>query len=147
MNEYASARMADVLRESGGYEPTENPEEADLLLLNTCSVREQAQERVFSPLGRWRGLKAARPHVMLGGGGCRADQGGEGCLQGAREAAQGQDPGQIAEGFALLFAQLLWLLVTFIGDDLAMRQVARVWPEAPIRDKGDLGTRVGEAGK
>jgi tRNA-2-methylthio-N6-dimethylallyladenosine synthase len=78
MNEYDSARMADVLRESGGYEPTENPEEADLLLLNTCSVREKAQEKVFSQLGRWRDLKTARPHVIIGVGGCVASQEGEG---------------------------------------------------------------------
>ncbi len=78
MNEYDSARMADVLRESGGYERTENPEEADLLLLNTCSVREKAQEKVFSQLGRWRDLKAARPHVIIGVGGCVASQEGEG---------------------------------------------------------------------
>jgi tRNA-2-methylthio-N6-dimethylallyladenosine synthase len=78
MNEYDSARMADVLRESGGYEPTGNPEEADLLLLNTCSVREKAQEKVFSQLGRWRDLKAARPHVIIGVGGCVASQEGEG---------------------------------------------------------------------
>ena len=78
MNEYDSARMADVLRECGGYEATENPEEADLLLLNTCSVREKAQEKVFSQLGRWRDLKAARPHVIIGVGGCVASQEGEG---------------------------------------------------------------------
>ncbi|HEX9208348.1 MAG TPA: tRNA (N6-isopentenyl adenosine(37)-C2)-methylthiotransferase MiaB [Steroidobacteraceae bacterium] len=78
MNEYDSARMADVLREAGGYEPTEVPEEADLLLLNTCSVREKAQEKVFSLLGRWRDLKAARPQVIIGVGGCVASQEGEG---------------------------------------------------------------------
>jgi tRNA-2-methylthio-N6-dimethylallyladenosine synthase len=78
MNEYDSARMADVLREAGGYEPTEIAEEADLLLLNTCSVREKAQEKVFSQLGRWRELKAARPHVIIGVGGCVASQEGEG---------------------------------------------------------------------
>ena len=78
MNEYDSARMADVLRDCGGYELTENPEEADLLLLNTCSVREKAQEKVFSQLGRWRDLKAARPHVIIGVGGCVASQEGEG---------------------------------------------------------------------
>jgi len=58
MNEYDSARMADVLRESGAYEPTEDPAQADLLLLNTCSVREKAQEKVFSDLGRVKHLKA-----------------------------------------------------------------------------------------
>ena len=78
MNEYDSARMADVLRECGGYEPTEDPAEADLLLLNTCSVREKAQEKVFSQLGRWRELKEARPHVIIGVGGCVASQEGEG---------------------------------------------------------------------
>jgi tRNA-2-methylthio-N6-dimethylallyladenosine synthase len=78
MNEYDSARMADVLRAAGGYEPTEVPEEADLLLLNTCSVREKAQEKVFSQLGRWREFKAARPHVIIGVGGCVASQEGEG---------------------------------------------------------------------
>jgi len=78
MNEYDSARMADVLRESGGYEPTDEPAQADLLLLNTCSVREKAQEKVFSLLGRWRELKLARPHVMIGVGGCVASQEGEG---------------------------------------------------------------------
>src|SRR5512145_82959 len=78
MNEYDSARMADVLRAAGGYEPTEDPAEADLLLLNTCSVREKAQEKVFSMLGRWRELKAARPQVIIGVGGCVASQEGEG---------------------------------------------------------------------
>jgi tRNA-2-methylthio-N6-dimethylallyladenosine synthase len=81
MNEYDSARMADVLRASGGYEATEHPEEADLLLLNTCSVREKAQEKVFSQLGRWRELKAARPHVVIGVGGCVASQEGEGITE------------------------------------------------------------------
>jgi tRNA-2-methylthio-N6-dimethylallyladenosine synthase len=78
MNEYDSARMVDVLRESGGYEATDDPAEADLLLLNTCSVRDKAQEKVFSYLGRWRELKQARPHVIIGVGGCVASQEGEG---------------------------------------------------------------------
>ena len=78
MNEYDSARMADVLRVSAGYELTEDPEQADLLLLNTCSVREKAQEKVFSQLGGWKQLKKARPHVMIGVGGCVASQEGEG---------------------------------------------------------------------
>jgi len=81
MNEYDSARMADVLRASGGYEPTEDPGQADLLLLNTCSVREKAQEKVFSQLGRWRELKAERPHVIIGVGGCVASQEGEGITE------------------------------------------------------------------
>ena len=78
MNEYDSARMADVLRAAGGYEPTDDPEQADLLLLNTCSVREKAQEKVFSQLGHWRALKVRHPHVIIGVGGCVASQEGEG---------------------------------------------------------------------
>jgi len=78
MNEYDSARIADVLRESGGYEPTDDPLQADLLLLNTCSVREKAQEKVFSLLGQWRLLKQSRPEVIIGVGGCVASQEGEG---------------------------------------------------------------------
>ncbi|EQD50744.1 tRNA-I(6)A37 thiotransferase enzyme MiaB [mine drainage metagenome] len=58
MNEYDSARMADVLRASVGLTPTDDPAEADVLLMNTCSVREKAQEKVFSLLGEWRRLKA-----------------------------------------------------------------------------------------
>ena len=78
MNEYDSAKMADVLRESHGFELTQNAEEADLLLINTCSIREKAQEKVFSELGRWRELKDKRPGVMIGVGGCVASQEGEG---------------------------------------------------------------------
>ena len=78
MNEYDSDKMADVLRESHGYELTENAEDADLLLVNTCSIREKAQEKVFSELGRWRSLKENKPGVMIGVGGCVASQEGEG---------------------------------------------------------------------
>jgi len=78
MNEYDSDKMADVLHESHGYELTGNPDEADLLLVNTCSIREKAQEKVFSELGRWRPLKKKRPDVMIGVGGCVASQEGEG---------------------------------------------------------------------
>jgi tRNA-2-methylthio-N6-dimethylallyladenosine synthase len=81
MNEYDSARMADVLRAAGGYEPTDDPAAADLLLLNTCSVREKAQEKVFSLLGQWRMLKQARPGVIIGVGGCVASQEGEGITE------------------------------------------------------------------
>ncbi|MGA7982240.1 MAG: tRNA (N6-isopentenyl adenosine(37)-C2)-methylthiotransferase MiaB, partial [Chromatiaceae bacterium] len=76
MNEYDSARMADVLRESHGLELTARPEDADVLLLNTCSIREKAQEKVFSQLGRWRPLKKQRPGVVIGVGGCVASQEG-----------------------------------------------------------------------
>jgi tRNA-2-methylthio-N6-dimethylallyladenosine synthase len=81
MNEYDSARMADVLRESGGYELAETAEDADLLLLNTCSVREKAQEKVFSQLGRWRELKVRRPGLIIGVGGCVASQEGDGITE------------------------------------------------------------------
>jgi tRNA-2-methylthio-N6-dimethylallyladenosine synthase len=77
MNEYDSARMADVLRESSGLTLVERPEQADVLLLNTCSIREKAQEKVFSQLGRWRPLKQKRPGVVIGVGGCVASQEGE----------------------------------------------------------------------
>ncbi len=80
MNEYDSARMADVLRESHGLMPTADPAEADVLLLNTCSIREKAQEKVFSHLGVWRELKALRPGVLIGVGGCVASQEGEALL-------------------------------------------------------------------
>jgi len=78
MNEYDSARMAEVLRASHGLEPTSDPNEADVLLLNTCSVREKAQEKVFSELGRWRRLKDERPELVIGVGGCVASQEGAG---------------------------------------------------------------------
>jgi tRNA-2-methylthio-N6-dimethylallyladenosine synthase len=77
MNEYDSARMADVLREGAGYAPTADPEDADLLLMNTCSVREKAQEKVYSLLGEWRAHKERRPAVIIGVGGCVASQEGE----------------------------------------------------------------------
>ncbi len=78
MNEYDSDKMADVLRESHGYELTDSPESADLLLVNTCSIREKAQEKVFSQLGRWRKLKDKNPNIKIGVGGCVASQEGEG---------------------------------------------------------------------
>ena len=74
MNEYDSSRMLDVLRVSHGMEPTDRPEEADVLLLNTCSIREKAQEKVFSHLGVWRELKEQRPGLLIGVGGCVASQ-------------------------------------------------------------------------
>src|SRR5271170_1980532 len=77
MNEYDSARMADVLHAGGDLTATDNAAEADVLLMNTCSVREKAQEKVFSLLGEWRKLKAARPEIIIGVGGCVASQEGE----------------------------------------------------------------------
>ncbi len=77
MNEYDSARIGDVLSAYAGLAPTDDPSQADLLLMNTCSVREKAQEKVFSLLGEWRLLKLARPEVLIGVGGCVASQEGE----------------------------------------------------------------------
>ncbi|HTV94577.1 MAG TPA: tRNA (N6-isopentenyl adenosine(37)-C2)-methylthiotransferase MiaB [Steroidobacteraceae bacterium] len=78
MNEYDSGRMRDVLEAAQGMSCTEDPAEADVLLVNTCSVREKAQEKVFSLLGEWRRYKEQRPHVVIGVGGCVASQEGEG---------------------------------------------------------------------
>ncbi|MFO1467663.1 MAG: tRNA (N6-isopentenyl adenosine(37)-C2)-methylthiotransferase MiaB [Steroidobacteraceae bacterium] len=77
MNEYDSDRMRDVLARDAGLVQTEDPAEADVLLVNTCSVREKAQEKVFSLLGEWRQLKQLRPHLIIGVGGCVASQEGE----------------------------------------------------------------------
>jgi len=76
MNEYDSDKMRDVLQASHGMELTDIPEEADVLLLNTCSIREKAQEKVFSAIGRWRKIKQKRPDVIIGVGGCVASQEG-----------------------------------------------------------------------
>ena len=76
MNEYDSDKMADVLHEAQGLELTDRPEEADVILFNTCSVREKAQERVFHDLGRVRRFKAAKPELIIGVGGCVASQEG-----------------------------------------------------------------------
>ncbi|MBS0879876.1 tRNA (N6-isopentenyl adenosine(37)-C2)-methylthiotransferase MiaB [Pantoea sp. JGM49] len=77
MNEYDSSKMADLLNSTHGYTLTEDAEEADVLLLNTCSIREKAQEKVFALLGRWKKLKAINPDVIIGVGGCVASQEGE----------------------------------------------------------------------
>ncbi|GAB1596423.1 tRNA (N6-isopentenyl adenosine(37)-C2)-methylthiotransferase MiaB [Lysobacter claricitrinus] len=77
MNEYDSAKMADVLAASDGLEITTDPAEADVILVNTCSIREKAQEKVFSQLGRWRALKQGGKPVLIGVGGCVASQEGE----------------------------------------------------------------------
>src|SRR6476659_6331376 len=76
MNEYDSSRMADVLAASDGLELTDNVEEADVILVNTCSIREKAQEKVFSQLGRWKALKKDGKLVIIGVGGCVASQEG-----------------------------------------------------------------------
>ena len=76
MNEYDSAKMRDVLRASHGMEETQNPEQADFIIFNTCSIREKAQEKLFSELGRWRNRKQEKPDFMIGVGGCVASQEG-----------------------------------------------------------------------
>jgi tRNA-2-methylthio-N6-dimethylallyladenosine synthase len=77
MNEYDSARMGDVLGSAAGLQPTDNPADADVLLMNTCSVREKAEDKVYSLLGEWREMKKLRPHVLIGVGGCVASQEGD----------------------------------------------------------------------
>lgn len=77
MNEYDSSRMLDLLKDSEGAVLAESPEEADILLLNTCSIREKAQEKVFHQLGRWRSLKEENPDLKIAVGGCVASQEGE----------------------------------------------------------------------
>lgn len=77
MNEYDSDKMADVLKQFEGYEKTDNPEDASVILFNTCSIREKAQEKVFSDLGRVRKLKEKNPDLIIGVGGCVASQEGE----------------------------------------------------------------------
>jgi tRNA-2-methylthio-N6-dimethylallyladenosine synthase len=81
MNEYDSARMLDVLKDAQGYELAATEEEADVLLLNTCSIREKAQEKVFHQLGRWQKLKQSRPDLVIGVGGCVASQEGEAIMK------------------------------------------------------------------
>ncbi|MEA3110017.1 MAG: tRNA-2-methylthio-N6-dimethylallyladenosine synthase [Gammaproteobacteria bacterium] len=78
MNEYDSSKMQDVLEATHGMARTDDPAKADVLLVNTCSVREKAQEKVFSLLGEWRLLKQERPHIVIGVGGCVASQEGDG---------------------------------------------------------------------
>ncbi|MGM0524893.1 MAG: tRNA (N6-isopentenyl adenosine(37)-C2)-methylthiotransferase MiaB [Pseudomonadota bacterium] len=77
MNEYDSAKMADLLNSTHGYELTDEAEQADLILLNTCSIREKAQEKVFHQLGRWKNLKQTNPDLLIGVGGCVASQEGD----------------------------------------------------------------------
>ena len=81
MNEYDSARMQDLLGDSHGFETTQNEDEADLILLNTCSIREKAQEKVFHQLGRWKKLKEKNPNLKIGVGGCVASQEGKNIIK------------------------------------------------------------------
>ena len=77
MNEYDSTRMGDVLEAGASLTRTSDPAEADVLLMNTCSVREKAEDKVYSLLGEWRALKKLKPHVLIGVGGCVASQEGD----------------------------------------------------------------------
>src|SRR6202789_3426816 len=81
MNEYDSDKMVDVLGAAEGLIKTDSPEDADVVLLNTCSVREKAQEKVFSDLGRLRELKLIKPDLVIGVGGCVASQEGEAIIK------------------------------------------------------------------
>jgi tRNA-2-methylthio-N6-dimethylallyladenosine synthase len=77
MNEYDSAKMMDLLQEKEDFELAESEEEADLLILNTCSIREKAQEKVFHQIGRWRKIKDDKPDLKIAIGGCVASQEGK----------------------------------------------------------------------
>ena len=77
MNEYDSEKMADLLDSTHGYSLAEEAEQADVILLNTCSIREKAQEKVFHQLGRWKNLKKTNPDLIIGVGGCVASQEGD----------------------------------------------------------------------
>ena len=81
MNEYDSAQMANLLEHSHDLQTTEHIDAADVLLLNTCSIRAKAEEKVFSELGRWRELKKKKPHLLIGVGGCVASQEGQAILR------------------------------------------------------------------
>ena len=81
MNEYDSEKMADVLANSHGLELTDREQDADVILINTCSIREKAQEKVFSQLGRWKKLKKDNPKVVIGVGGCVASQEGDAIIK------------------------------------------------------------------
>ncbi|HEY5716666.1 MAG TPA: tRNA (N6-isopentenyl adenosine(37)-C2)-methylthiotransferase MiaB [Psychromonas sp.] len=81
MNEYDSSKMADLLNSTNGYVSVENAEDADVILLNTCSIREKAQEKVFHQLGRWKKLKDNKPNLIIGVGGCVASQEGKAIRQ------------------------------------------------------------------
>ncbi len=84
MNEYDSDKMADVLHAAQGFERTDKPEDADLILFNSCSVRERAQEKMFHALGRWKHLKQSKPDLMIGVGGCVASQEGAAIVKRAK---------------------------------------------------------------
>ena len=77
MNEYDSAKMADLLQEKENFELAKSEDEADLLILNTCSIREKAQEKVFHQIGRWRKIKEEKPDLKIAIGGCVASQEGK----------------------------------------------------------------------
>jgi len=81
MNEYDSSRMADLLENTHGFISTDDPNEADMVMLNTCSVRDKAQQKVYSQLGRWNSLKASKPDLIIAVGGCVASQEGEQILK------------------------------------------------------------------
>ena len=81
MNEYDSAKMLDLLKSEENFELAETEEQADLLILNTCSIREKAQERVFHQIGRWRKIKDNKPDLKIAIGGCVASQEGEKILK------------------------------------------------------------------
>mgnify|MGYP002144674841 CR=1 FL=1 len=133
MNEYDSDKMADVLGAADGLEKTDNPEEADVILFNTCSVREKAQEKVFHDLGRVKHLKQLNPDLIIGVGGCVASQEGEAIV--AR-----------APYVDLVFGpQTLHRLPKLIAERKAKREAQTTIPDdqaAPIEPPGSVADPV-----
>ena len=128
MNEYDSAKIADVLRVAQGAEPTARPEDADLIVFNTCSVREKAQEKVFADLGRVRHLKRTNPGLMIAVGGCVASQEGAAIVERAQLSAGAQIRG-VSNTIVLPTALPPESLVKYQRNEA--RQVHRVWILTP----------------
>ncbi len=119
MNEYDSARMRDLLGERCDMVPAESPDEADVLLLNTCSIREKAQEKVFHQLGRWKRLKQRNPDLIIGVGGCVASQ-------------EGEEIGRREIIITMVFAIAIALLVFVIGPAFAANWIKEIPDSFPI---------------
>lgn len=114
---------------------------------NVCQKLRQHLGRLVGPAGFESLLARAlylseRQFPFLGG--VTPDQQGKDCLKGVRESVQGLGPAEVVDGLATLIAGFLWLLGQFIGDDMALRQVARLWPEVPVRDLGSGPKETGE---
>ncbi len=115
MNEYDSSRISEILADSHNLELTSNPEEADVLLLNTCSIREKAQEKVFSQLGRWKNWKNDKPDLVIGVGGCVASQ----------EGAEIQKRAPYVEGYVM--TGFAWMQLGYTQIDLPLSGFAPIF--------------------